>query len=668
MKTALSSLDILAVVKELRDRILGYRVINIYQLNPQTFLLKLYAPGSKASLLIEAGRRLHLTEFPYKPPEKPTTLAMSLRKYLSGAKLIDVKQKGFDRLVEFRFQSKQGFFTLIAELFREGNLILLNGERRILHALYYKEMRDRSIKRGFSYSYPPSSQVDVFSLTSQLVLELAARSKLDVVRFLARELGLSGEVAEELCARCGLEKHTPANSLSQETAERLVGELQGIFRDIAEGRMKPHIVMEEGRCLDLHPVEFKSSEADEILEYSSFNEAVDHYFWKIGEQLKTAERELKERLEALQRTLRQQQEYLEKLLKDSQHYKALGDCILRNMHQLDLLIKWLRENRHLPPQELPLLARRELEELTATLKRYHPQSGEAVIEVDGLEVPLNIRLSASESAQHYYTKYKECLKKIEGLRRAIEETEKQLESLTEAREAIEEASKYRLAKREWYEKFRWFISSEGFLVLGGKDATQNEVLGRHYLTPHDIFVHADVPGGSVVIVKTEGRTPSEATLKEAAQFAAAYSKAWSAGLGSVDVYWAMGSQVSKTPPSGEYLGKGAFMVYGERHYFRGVPLRLAIGIVVEEEVIKVIGGPLSAVSAKTQLMVEITPGKTPSRRLAEQIRNALKSRAPRELQPAIDAIPLEEFQRFIPAGGGAISISKRQRLSKEWKS
>ncbi len=668
MKTVLSSLDILAVVKELKDRILGYRVTNIYQLNPQTFLLKLYAPGSKSSLLIEAGRRLHITEFPYKPPEKPTTLAMSLRKYLSGAKLIEVKQKGFDRLVEFIFQSKQGSFTLIAELFREGNLILLDSERRILHALHYKEMKDRSIKRGIPYSYPPSSQVDVFSLDTRTILELAAKSKLDVVRFLARELGLSGEVAEELCARCSIEKHVPASSLNQEAAEKLLSELQGIFKDIAEGRMKPHIIVKQGQFSDLHPIEFKSSEADEVLEYHSFNEAVDHYFWRIREFLKAAERELEERLEAFQRTLSQQQEYLERLLKDSQRYKAMGDCIIRNLHQLDLLLKWLRERRSLPPQELPILAKRELEELAVTLKKYIPQSGEVVVEVDGLEFSLNIRLSASENAQHYYAKYKECLKKIEGLKKAMEETRKQVESLTAAKEAVEEASRYRLAKREWYEKFRWFISSEGFLVLGGKDSSQNEVLGRRYLASHDIFVHADVPGGSVVVVKTEGKVPSEATLKEAAQFAAAYSKAWSAGLGSVDVYWAMGSQVSKTPPSGEYLGKGAFMVYGERRYFRGVPLRLAIGVLVEDETIKVIGGPPPAVSSKTRLMVEITPGKIPSRKLAEQIKDILKSHAPRELQPAIDAIPLEEFQRFIPAGGGAISISKRRRLSEEWKS
>ena len=149
-------------------------------------------------------------------------------------------------------------------------------------------------------------------------------------------------------------------------------------------------------------------------------------------------------------------------------------------------------------------------------------------------------------------------------------------------------------KKLWYHRFRWFITSDGIVVLGGRDASQNEELVKKYMAGGDLFVHADVHGASVVIVK--GKTEH---MDEVAQFAASYSGAWRSGHVSADVYSALPTQVSKTPESGEFVSRGSFIVRGERTYYRNVPLAVGIGLMLEPNA-AVIGGPPSAIKGKMQ--------------------------------------------------------------------
>ncbi|MEM3507116.1 MAG: NFACT RNA binding domain-containing protein, partial [Candidatus Bathyarchaeia archaeon] len=212
-------------------------------------------------------------------------------------------------------------------------------------------------------------------------------------------------------------------------------------------------------------------------------------------------------------------------------------------------------------------------------------------------------------------------------------------------------------KHEWYEKFRWFNSSEGFLVLIGKDASTNEVLIKKYMNSSDIVIHSEFQGSPFVLIKTYGKKPSEKTLQEAAQAAASYSKAWKYGLSSLDVYWVNPNQITKKTPSGEYVKKGAFMIYGQRNYIKGVPLKLAIGLLVskENEEIKVIGGPIEAIKNQTNIYVKIIPGKIKAGKLAKEILSKLSKKYfevfKKELKRKIN---INEVQNFIPAGLGDI--------------
>jgi len=171
----------------------------------------------------------------------------------------------------------------------------------------------------------------------------------------------------------------------------------------------------------------------------------------------------------------------------------------------------------------------------------------------------------------------------------------------------------------------------------------------------DIVFHADIPGAPFVLIKTEGKTPPQQTIEESAQLAASYSRAWKEMLGAIDVYWFAPEQVSKSPPSGQHLKKGAFMIRGSKNYVRNVPLKVAVGVEMKEEQPMIIGGPVEAVSKQTSTYVEIVPGKQSSGKLAKKIQRLLAKKAPKALEKKLLEIPLEEIQKFIPSGRGTVS-------------
>jgi hypothetical protein len=145
-------------------------------------------------------------------------------------------------------------------------------------------------------------------------------------------------------------------------------------------------------------------------------------------------------------------------------------------------------------------------------------------------------------------------------------------------------------------------------------------------------------------------------MLEAAQLAASYSKAWRELLHAVDVYWVHPDQLSKTPPPGQYLEKGAFIILGKKNHIKSVPLRVAIGAVTKENYVLIIGGPTEAVRKQTNNLVEVIPGGEKSSLLAKRIRKLLMEKAFKEQQMPVSEISIQEIQSFIPYGRGEIAV------------
>lgn len=254
-----------------------------------------------------------------------------------------------------------------------------------------------------------------------------------------------------------------------------------------------------------------------------------------------------------------------------------------------------------------------------------------------MQIEIDLNKSVDENAGTYFDLAKKAKKKIEGARRALEESRKKLAELQSKENKFLEEEQQKQAKREikreWYEKFHWFISIEGFLCVGGKDATSNEIVIKKHMEANDLVFHTDAPGSPFFLIK-EGQNSGELTIQEAAQATAVYSKAWKLGVGSADVFYVNPEQVTKEAKSGEYISKGSFMVYGKKNYFHP-KLEYAIGLAEDN----IIGGPASAIKNKTVKYVLIVPGREKKSDLAKRIKAKLGGG------------DLDEIIKFLPGEG-----------------
>ena len=194
-----------------------------------------------------------------------------------------------------------------------------------------------------------------------------------------------------------------------------------------------------------------------------------------------------------------------------------------------------------------------------------------------MRIKLYINKSVQENAAMYYEQAKEIRQKREGLVKAIEETKKEIKQ-AEKKQKQEAERKIVKIKREkkWFEKFHWFSTSSERLAVGGRSAQQNDLLFAKHMKENDLFFHADIQGGSAIILK-DGINASEQELLECAQFAASFSNAWKNANAYVDVYTVKKEQVSKHAHGG-YIATGAFAITGKFTWFRSTKLGLKIGL------------------------------------------------------------------------------------------
>ncbi|MGV8162794.1 MAG: NFACT RNA binding domain-containing protein [Candidatus Nanoarchaeia archaeon] len=218
-----------------------------------------------------------------------------------------------------------------------------------------------------------------------------------------------------------------------------------------------------------------------------------------------------------------------------------------------------------------------------------------------MDLEIYLEKNVEANAQKYFETAKKLRKKLEGAGKAIEETRKKLkkeaQELENAEIKSERQKKEKTRKKEWYEKFRWFKSSNDFLIIGGKDATSNEIVIKKHTDPHDVVFHTEAPGSPFIVIKNpEKRTIQEETKKEAAIFAATFSRAWEKGMKRAEVFEVKPEQVSKEAKSGEYITKGAFIIQGPKK-IHDAELNLSIGYYLDDEEQKVImAGPDTAVN------------------------------------------------------------------------
>ena len=625
MQRGLASFDIYVIVRELQD-LIGCYVEKIYQLSRDEILLRVQqkTANQKASIFIRNGELICQTQKQFDAPEKPSLFAMTLRKYLLNGKISEITQHEFDRIIQIKIGRKEGDYTLVCELFSKGNVILLNPEGRIIRPLIKQEWASRLIKSGEIY-IPPPAQTNPFSITEQDFQDLLAISSKDLVRTLATSVNLSGLYAEELCFRTGINKNTKVSELNTTSIKKLYDELQKLLAVFQEGNIQPVFVKKNDTIVDILPFPFLSY-IDMNFEHTiSFSKGLERFI-NIQKVTKPQEIKYQKNIDKLKRQQAQQAELIQEFKKSIAQKKLQADLIYLHFQDCEKIL-----------QDITVLLRqKEKNDAISKIRQnplvtqFDPTANELVVTLsDGkgalIEVPLDFRKSVSENAEQKYGESKKFQEKLKGAQEAALQKKHELQTMKKP-DIIEEKKKAKNQKQWWFERFRWFISTEGNIVVAGRDASSNDFIVKKYLSDGDRYAHADIHGAPSCIIKSNGvndeKLPiSEKTLEEACRFAASYSRAWNQ-FGEASAYWVLPEQVSKTPESGEYVPKGAFMIRGKRNYIR-CKLEVAVGLIAIGNEEKLMGGPLTAVTARaTKGHAILAPGVTKKSEIAQKLAKA----------------------------------------------
>jgi predicted ribosome quality control (RQC) complex YloA/Tae2 family protein len=620
----MSGIDTRAIFAELLSK-LPLWIDKVYQFDSRTLAIRMNGENKAHYLfLIEAGRRAHFVKDIPAPPKNPPQFAMLLRKYISGGKVLGIRQIGLERIIIFDIGKGTTTFHLIIEIFDEGNVILTDEKYEIIKPLRHHRFRDRVVVPKVLYTMSPSDP----TASPENLAAVLKNDDRDLVRALAIGCMLGGTYAEYICGKAGLDKTAPAASADPQPIFR---ELQGMFDAVMHAR-KPVVTKKHCEPVDL------LGEPGEV-SFPTFSEALESFYPLTKAERKTAD--AKPKLSKEERILKYQKSAIKKFDDKIQKTEEIVAAIYENYGFVTQVITSLdAASKRLSWQEIEKHLKDTQSNDAKKIVAFHPE--EASVDIDiGKIVRIHVHEGLEQNAGRYHDVIKKFRKKKAGALAAMKTVP--VKKLVRKRDFIP-------MKKLWYHRFRWFVTSDGVVVIGGRDASQNEELVKKYLSGGDLFVHADVHGASVVIVK--GKTEK---MDEVAQFAASYSGAWRSGHFSADVYSALPPQVSKTAESGEFVSRGSFIVRGERTWYRNVPLAVGIGLMIEPQT-AVIGGPPSVIRGKTKAFVELKPGQFEPNDVAKKVLRILKQNVTPEEEKTLKAIlNTDQVAAFVPPGGSDIA-------------
>lgn len=346
MKTQLTSVDLRFLSREFDEYLSGARIEKAYQLGAKELKIRLHAPKKGALDLVMAPGYAALTIFERKSPQQPSSFAMQLRKNLKGAYIRQVRQRGFDRILEIVIEAGDKKFLLIAELFSTGNVIFCDERKKILGLLEWQRWKDRKLGVGQTYEYPPESanplDMDLVSLKKVL-----SSSDKKIVSVLARDAGLGGLYAEEVCLLSRVDKDKAAKSLSDDEARSLSGSFMKLMEKIMGGETHASIIYLEKKPADVIPFDLEIYEKSEKKPFPSFNDAVDEFFSTQEYDSAKKERDgiLGKELAKIKGIETRQKEVIARFEKESREFQKAGDAIYQNLQAVEEILKNVREEK-----------------------------------------------------------------------------------------------------------------------------------------------------------------------------------------------------------------------------------------------------------------------------------------------------------------------------------
>lgn len=689
MKQEMTSADVAAITAELtsgKTTLIDAKIEKIYQPAEDEIRINLYVRGKgRENLIIESGKRLHMSKYLKESPKTAQGFPMLLRKYIMGGRITSIEQHEYDRIVKINIVRGGEESVLIAELFSKGNVILTDKEGKIILPLKPVTFKERRIRSGEIYELP-GKQLNPMKTTIEEMKETFAASDRDAVRALAAQFNLGGLYSEEIFCRCGIDKTKPANELTNRDIQIIFETVNEMMTPVKCAQFHPRLILKEkakkaGEKAEKSEEKAKSFPENEILtkqeaekssestasaknemespekpafvlpkgmeiadvvaidliqykdlpfiEFETFSDALDEAFGKTAlSAVQTKKEEIKQdkKLGIYERRLKQQTETIEKFDREIEKNTKTAETIYANYSFAESVLNVLNTARESGrswdeiKKIIDHAKAKNANEAAKAILAVQPAEASVTVDLKDCKAVLDIRKTIPQNANVYYDQAKKFEKKKEGAQKALADTQLILEKKEKEKEKDKsKAPEFTLRrKKHWYDRFKWFISSDGFLVVGGRDSDTNEEIFKKYMEKRDLVFHTEHPGAPLTVIKTEGKDVPESTVKEAATFAVSHSSLWKGKSASGDCYMVKAEQVSKTPESGEYVSKGSFIIRGERRYFEDVTLELAVGLELKEET-RVIGGPVSAVKNNGSYVFEIIPGKFNQNDLSKKV-------------------------------------------------
>ena len=647
----LSGIELHYLVNKISSKITSsYYVSNISSITKNSILLKLHHPTESDINLIVSTKGIWITSKKYKQMEDNQLLSI-LGREIERAKINSVSQPGSERIFFLHFINKDNKERkLVIEIFGKGNIILCDESMKILWILNPVEVRHRILKTGLEYVLPPNRGEDVFQIT----LEGMKKSRqtqpenTDLVRWLAKCTSLPRKYVEEILLHSGISAKY-ANNLSDNDVQIIYDKTKEITsKVIDETNHEPSIMVDKlGLAIDASPIVMSGdSNTKKVESYmDGIDQVLSNEIISIGRSLKTEETDRK--ILELEHDLEEQN-------------KAKTQVITRSQN--------LRRVAH----ELMNLSSMGIEDMNdSTVRNLLENNDSEIVKENGITY-LNIeneRIKFESSIPKFssllFSRAKELERGAINIDKASEELRLRVEKLQNQTQKIHEKIQFsKLESKQWYERYRWFVTSDGYLVIGGRDASSNSAIIRKYMTDNDIIFHAEIHGSPFFLVKNVNNQEKQDSgyVEEAAQATVSFSRAWKDGLSSGDAYWVFPNQVKKGAPTGQFLPKGSFVIEGKRNFCRGIELKLSIGLVQIEKKYSIVCGPLNAVRKRSLVFTSLLPGGTDSMNLAKKVKSEFVraiSEFDQSLAEYCKKISLDEFIRMLPTGQSKIERAER---------
>ncbi|MEM4248543.1 MAG: NFACT family protein, partial [Candidatus Nanoarchaeia archaeon] len=247
----LTALELHYLLKEFRI-LINAKLDKIYHPSKKELILQFHITNIGQKLLrIVVPNAIYFATAKQEAKE-PSQFCAFLRKNLTNSKLIEIKQLGFERILEFVFQTKEKKFSLIFEFFSKGNIILTK-ENQIILALEYQKWAERTIRPKEIYKYP-KKEYDFLTATMEGLKEFLKKTKKEsIVTALAIELGLGGTYAEECCILSEINKTKKPAELSENEINRLFN----AFQQLKTKKLNPKIIRKDAEIIDIVPFELQ---------------------------------------------------------------------------------------------------------------------------------------------------------------------------------------------------------------------------------------------------------------------------------------------------------------------------------------------------------------------------------------------------------------------------